>query len=96
MILADINFKWKFDYEMSPEEQTFHEQFISVFESKFSCWLQNCGVNSNYRVTFEINYYPHIRKFYFIKISRHEYNILSALKLNRTFYKEYIIDSISL
>lgn len=95
MILADINFKWKFDYEMSPEEQTFHEQFISAFESKFSRWLQNCGVNSNYRVTFEINYYPHIRKFYFVKISSQEDLILNALKIDRSFSKDYIIDSIT-
>lgn len=94
MILADINIKLEFDYEMSPEEQTWHEQFIRTFNSKFDRWLQSCGVNSNYRVIFEINYYPESRKFYFIKISRQEDAILSALKMDRSFYKEYILETI--
>jgi hypothetical protein len=94
MILADITFKWKFDHEMCPEEQTWHESYVDTFKFKFARWLQNCGINSNYRVVFDLYYFPHLRKFYLVKISLQEDIIINALKLDKKFCKTYLISEL--
>lgn len=80
MILSDITIKWKFDYEMEPEEQTFHENFVDTVKFKIARHLSNCGVNSNYRICFEVYYFPQIRKFYVYEISRNSNVIFGNLK----------------
>jgi hypothetical protein len=90
MILADITVKWKFDYEMCPEEQTFHELFESGFKSRLTRYLSNCGFNANYRIDFEFFYFPQLRKFYLVSISLNERILLNKLKLAHDF-KDYFI-----
>ncbi|MES2238879.1 MAG: hypothetical protein V4497_01340 [Bacteroidota bacterium] len=80
MILADINVKWKFDYEMSPEEQTFHEVYESSFKSRLAKYLNNCGFSSNYPTNFDFYYFPQIRKFYLVQISINENVLIGRLK----------------
>lgn len=80
MVLSDISIKWKFDYEMSPDEQTFHEQFVDTFKFKITRFLNECGFNSNYRICFDLFYFPQIRKFYVDNISLNEKVLLSHLK----------------
>lgn len=45
MILCDIAVKWKYDYEMCPDEQSFHESYVDTFKSKTTSFLNNCGFN---------------------------------------------------
>jgi hypothetical protein len=94
MILADITFKWKFDYEMCIEEQTWHEEYVDTFKFRFHKWLQNCGISSNYRIVFDLLYFPKQRKFYLQKISLREEIIFHNLKKDRDFFKLYFLDKL--
>lgn len=93
MILSDIVIKWKFDYEMEPEEQTWHEQFVDTFKFKFDRWLQYCGVNSNYQVNFDLIYFPLARKFIITKISLNMDLLIYHLKNDHRFFKAYFLDT---
>jgi hypothetical protein len=89
MILTDIDISWKFDYEMRPEEQEWHEHYVDTFKYKFKRWLVYCGSNSNYRVDFILFYFPTIRKFYISKISLQQDIVVSLLEKDTRFYSEY-------
>lgn len=91
MILADIDIKWDFDYEMHPDEQEWHEQFVATFKFKFDRWLQSCGVNSNYQVHFNLTYFPAVRKFKVQDISLNKNLFIHRIEEDRKFFKAYFI-----
>lgn len=90
MILSDITFKWKFDYEMSPEEQTFHETFVDNFKFKMNRGLVESRLQFSYVVCIDILYFPQFRKFFIEDISLNKEVILKHLKNSHTL-KDYFL-----
>lgn len=78
---------------MSPEEQTFHEYYIDTFNTKFGRWLDNCPVNSNGIVIFNLFYFPAVRKFYINQISINEDLLLYHMKNDKQFFESYLLTS---
>lgn len=75
---------------MSPEEQIFHEHFVDTFKFKMSKFLDECGFGSNYRVCFDLFYFPQLRKFYIEDISLNKEVLLKHLK-NSHKLKDYLL-----
>ncbi len=94
MIISDIDIKIKTDHYLEPEEQEYHEAYISHFRHEFTKWLERSGISCNTPVRFNIYYLATQRMFYIIHISTRESLILSFLKDDTKFSTKYFTNTI--
>lgn len=91
MLLTNIDIKFNYDIEIPWEDQEYHEEYVTYFKAQFETWLNRCGIDSNNVVAINIEYYPGQRKFKIKKINILEDRIISRLKEDAKFYKDYFV-----
>jgi hypothetical protein len=94
MIITDIEIKIKTDHYLEPEEQEYHEVYITHFLHEFTKWLEKSGISCNTPVRFNIYYLATQRMFYINHISTRESLIHSVLKDDTKFYTKYFTNTI--
>ncbi len=91
MLVTNIDITFNYDIEIPWEDQEYHDNLVRYFKNQLETWLDRCNVSSNYPVAINLEYFPGKRKFKIKKFNILEDIIMSRLKEDTKFYKEYFV-----